>query len=572
MTDNKQAAALTAAAKALRKRAEAEVLKKHSMLPENRHTLDVPQARKLMHELRVHQIELEMQNDELQAAQAQLQAVTARYFDLYDMAPVGYLTLDADGVILTANSTATMLLASAGGSLAGQPLTKFILPADQDIFYLHRRQAEKKAATSCELRMMGPDPFWARLESSVHQSHKEACFWRITITNINEARYAQEQLEKSAGDWKNTFDAISDVVWLLDADSRVLRANKATERVFGRQVGELLGLHCYEIAHGTTIPPEGCPLKRAKVTMCRETMELATGGKIFETIVDPIAGADGRFCGAVHVINDITARKKAEEEKQRLLDRLEGKSKELENFIYLTAHDLRTPMVNIDGFSRELSADMKTLREALAGGSPVESAPFQILWGRMAASLGYLTEGAVKMGNMLAGLLQVSRLASQEMRSVIVDMNTVVASVRNSFSWQLRETGGVLEAGALPPCRGDLEAISHVFANLIDNALKYRDRDRKLLVTIKGEAKGGNTVLYSVSDNGRGIKAADVDKIWDMFYRGVNGHTDSNGGEGAGLYLVKSLVIKNGGKIWVKSEEGKGASFFVQLPAPEEAR
>jgi PAS domain-containing protein len=104
------------------------------------------EARRLLHELRMHQIELEMQNEELRRTQEALEASRARYFDLYDMAPVGYFTLSEQGLILEANLTAATLLGVPRGALVKQPLTRSIVSEDQDIYYLHRKNSLRQAS------------------------------------------------------------------------------------------------------------------------------------------------------------------------------------------------------------------------------------------------------------------------------------------------------------------------------------------------------------------------------------------------------------------------------------------
>lgn len=121
-----------------------------------------------LHELHVHQIELEMQNEELRRIQVELEASRARYFDLYDLAPVGYLTLNEQGMIREANLTLVDLLGLTRKEVVQRPLTHFILPADQDIFYQHRRQLFAIGAPQvCELRLLraNDDPFWTQLEA-----------------------------------------------------------------------------------------------------------------------------------------------------------------------------------------------------------------------------------------------------------------------------------------------------------------------------------------------------------------------------------------------------------------------
>jgi len=157
--------------------------------------LSPEQVRQALHELRVYQIELEMQNEELRAAQAALEASRERYFDLYDMAPVGYCTLSEQGLILEANLTAATLLGVTRSALIQQPISRFIHQEDQDIYYMHRKklleahsassgQAHSADSTSspqassagepqaCELRLVKPDgaTFWAHLVATVAQA------------------------------------------------------------------------------------------------------------------------------------------------------------------------------------------------------------------------------------------------------------------------------------------------------------------------------------------------------------------------------------------------------------------
>src|SRR6185369_15698261 len=143
---------------ALRKRAEALAAAKAGEMPENMEVLSPEIARRALHELRVHQIELEMQNEELRRTQEELEGSRARYFDLYDLAPVGYFTLSEQGLILEANLAAARLLGVERGALVKQPLSRFVLPEDQDIYYLHRKALlEKGNPQSWELRMLKKD-------------------------------------------------------------------------------------------------------------------------------------------------------------------------------------------------------------------------------------------------------------------------------------------------------------------------------------------------------------------------------------------------------------------------------
>ncbi|AGX86301.1 sensor histidine kinase [Candidatus Symbiobacter mobilis] len=166
-------------------------------------TIQSPQApeeiQRVFHELRVHQIELEMQNEELRRAQTEIEAGRARYYDLYDLAPVGYCTLSEKGLILEANLTAATLLGVSCGAMVKQPLSRFIFKEDQDIYYLHRKKLfEKGEHQECELRLVQSDGalFWAHLTATATQSEDGATVCRVVLTDITEQKNAEEEIQK----------------------------------------------------------------------------------------------------------------------------------------------------------------------------------------------------------------------------------------------------------------------------------------------------------------------------------------------------------------------------------------
>jgi two-component system, cell cycle sensor histidine kinase and response regulator CckA len=158
-----------------------------------------PEVRQnLLHELQVHQIELEMQNEELRRTQLALEASRARYFDLYDLAPVGYVTLSEKGIIREANLTLVDLLGLTRKEVMRRPFTHFILPADQDIFYQHRRQLfDSDTPQLCKLRLLraNGEPFWAQLEGKKVQNAAGEPSGRIIVSDITSQKQAEEALQ-----------------------------------------------------------------------------------------------------------------------------------------------------------------------------------------------------------------------------------------------------------------------------------------------------------------------------------------------------------------------------------------
>ena len=183
---------------ALRKKAEDAIQRKGVSSPEKLEGMSPEEIRLKLHELQVHQIELEMQNDELRRAQAELDIERARYFALYDLAPVGYCTLSEAGLILEANLTFAILIGVNRGALVRRPISSYIFEEDQNIYYLLRKQFFAGCPLVCELRMVGKSgaPFWVRLDANTTQSEDDAPpVIRIVLTNITERKQAEELLQ-----------------------------------------------------------------------------------------------------------------------------------------------------------------------------------------------------------------------------------------------------------------------------------------------------------------------------------------------------------------------------------------
>ena len=184
----------------LRKRAEKALQERPPDYLESTE-LSNEEVHNLIHELQVHQIELEMQNDELRRFQNEIEESRNKYSHLYDFAPVGYFTVKEKGIIAQANLTGAALLGIDRASLIGKPLTRFVSMEDQDTFYLHRLQVLKKNGNhTCEIKMMNfnKTPFYARLESIAVQGEDEnAAKLRTAITDITDRKMIDQQLQAS---------------------------------------------------------------------------------------------------------------------------------------------------------------------------------------------------------------------------------------------------------------------------------------------------------------------------------------------------------------------------------------
>jgi len=230
-------------AESLRSQAEGKVAFDPSRPKE---TLTPEQAQEILHELRVHQIELEMQNEELRQAQAELETSRARYFDLYDLAPVGYLTLSKQGTILEANLTASKLLGVKQGALVRRPLTHFIHLADDDIYNEHCSRLFKTGKPQVfEMRLVKHDgsQFWARLEASAARGADNTPVCRVVIINITDRKLAEEALQQA---YNETEEKVELRTRELQRANRALRMLKECDeaRLRASSESELLNSVC----------------------------------------------------------------------------------------------------------------------------------------------------------------------------------------------------------------------------------------------------------------------------------------------------------------------------------------
>ena len=239
----------------LRQQAEAIAREKAAQSSGDLEALSLEETRRTLHELRVHQIELEMQNEELRRAQAELDAAGASYFDFYDLAPVGYVTLSAEGLILEANLTTATLLGVSRDALVNQPISRFILKEDQDLYYLHRKKLFASGTPQArELRMLKQDgtAFWARTEEIAAPDTNGAVACRVVLSEITARKHAEETLRQQAEELRASNDT-------LTRFNRVAVGRELRMIELKREVNELCGRlgesPRHRIAESETSPP-----------------------------------------------------------------------------------------------------------------------------------------------------------------------------------------------------------------------------------------------------------------------------------------------------------------------------
>lgn len=280
-----------------------------------------------------------------------------------------------------------------------------------------------------------------------------------------------------------------------------------------------------------------------------------------DTTIYPFLGPNGRPRQYVAIRTDITQRKEDELQLKFFAEELAAKNKELETIVYVVSHDLRSPLLNVQGFGDALMRACEELKGKL--GTIVDPDVQRLFAADVPRALHFIGAGISKMDALLSGFLHFSRLGRVALQIQPLAMNKLVAGATQALRFQTEEAGAKLEIGKLPNCMGDPTLVGQVFSNLIDNALKYRHPARQCQISIDGHLDDGRAV-YSVRDNGIGIASEHQRSVFELFHRLDPKKTH---GDGLGLTIAQRILERQHGRIWIESQTGEGAAFFVSLPA-----
>ncbi len=393
--------------------------------------------------------------------------------------------------------------------------------------------------------------------------HKDIILLQAIVRDITERKKTEEALKESEEKLRTLFSSMTETVTIQEIifddnnnpiNYRILDCNDAFLKNFSLKKEDIVNKKM------TDLYKESIHLNEfANVVLTGESTHLYS----YIPFIDKhfsisVVSLGANKCSAIG--SDITLIKKT----QQLIA---AKNKELEQIVYVASHDLRSPLVNVDGYSRELQYSIEDLRKILEN-NDVEAKLFELKrimtdeLPEMEKSLSHIRNSSRQMDTLLKGLLKLSRSGRAALNIIPVNMNNVLAQVISNFEYQIKKMGAEVITNDLPVCRGDAVQLSQVFSNLIGNALKYSNPERQCVISINGKIENERSV-YSVEDNGIGIAKEHQEKIFELFHRLNPSQTD---GEGLGLTIVKQIVSRLDGDIWIESEINKGSKFFVALP------
>jgi signal transduction histidine kinase/HAMP domain-containing protein len=376
-------------------------------------------------------------------------------------------------------------------------------------------------------------------------------------------------LRESEGKLSALFSSMTEMVALheliLDergqpVNYRITDCNRAFTEITGIRREAAVGRLATEV-YGTDKPPYLEEFSRVAVTGEPYLLETYFPSLEKHLSISVVSPGTNRFAT---VTTDVTAVKRAEQ-------LLCAQNRELEQILYGASHDLRSPLVNVDGYGRELERSLGVVADALEScpASPeTVAAAVQAALPEMTDALRFIRSSTKQMGSLINGLLRLSRTGRAPFEICPLDMNQLAAGVVASFDFQARKAGAETRLGDLPPCKGDEVQVSQVLANLVSNALKFLDPRRPGVITVSGVQENGLSV-YCVEDNGIGVAPEHQEKIFELFYRLEPSRCE---GEGLGLTMVRQVLDRMNGEIKVYSKAGEGSRFEVTLPAAQVRR
>ncbi len=554
MTDEPTAAVGPAApamsAPSLRERAEAVYRDSSSGLD----AMTMETAQRLVHELRVHQIELEMQNEELRLSQVSLGESRARYLDLYDFAPIGYCSLSAEGLVLQSNLRFATLLGRARGVLIGQPFFKFIFNADQHLFYRHRQLlTDTRAPQSVELRIMRSDgtKFWAQLELDVQCMDGQEEI-RLIVADISQRVEADASLRLLG----TAVEQVAASVVMTDLAGNIEYVNPAFELVTGYSRAEALGKNPRILKSGgqsDEIYRELWATISAGKTWEGRLVNLSKTGRLFteETLIAPVRDHNGTICNYLAVKRDVTVELSLQ---QQLVQ-----AQKLESIGRLAggiAHDFNNILAVI-------LADVEDI------------SPPNVPWAALVAErAGEIGEAATRARNLTRQLLTFAR--RQVFSLVVLDLNEAVRGIEKMLG---RLVGADILvttelAALLWPVLCDQSQFEQVLLNFAVNARDAMPRGGALTLRTANLAADSDGlrrypgapsrdhVQFSVSDSGIGMSAEVQARLFEPFFT----TKEVGKGTGLGLATVYGIVKQSGGYIRCESEQGRGTTFSICLP------
>jgi len=421
-----------------------------------------------------------------------------------------------------------------------------------------------KSHTSERQRVLpsGELSFWENIANPIKDAKGEVVSCLEIGRNITERRQMEKALRDSEEKLRKMFESATDGIAVIDLKGHITEVNQRAVETHGfSSKDELLGKNAFELVapgdHEKIAAHMKKAIKREAIGLVEYTLLRADGSEFpGELSSSALKDASDNVVGHITIFRDITERRRAEEEREILLQditksnrKLEGANKELQDFVYVASHDLREPLRKITSFGTLLQDSLKEKLDE-----------------DQQENLEFMIDGSQRMQDMIDALLTYSRLTTKAKPPQQVFLNEVMEDLKKlELATLLEENQGIIHIPEpLPPVQADPFQMAQLFQNVIGNGLKFHKEGIPPEITIRGHGVENKMVRIEVEDNGIGVDEKYHEQLFVMFKR-LHSRAQYEG-TGIGLASCKKIVERHGGNIGIESTPGKGSTFWFTLP------
>lgn len=552
---------------ALQQQAEEMIIKNVVQQPVDLGMLSREETQRKLNKLYLHQIELEIQNEELRRVHAELDAERERYFNLYDLAPVGYCSISDSGIILESNHTITKMLGEIQGALIKKTFSLLIHKEDRNRYLLLiKRLHETGKLQEHDLRIVRKDEtaLWAHLTATIARDTDGTRKCLVALADITNTKNAEDALRESEEENRQIIEQSRDAIVISDSNGKIITWNKAMENISDIKRRYAINSNIWDLQYQLTpvdisLPEYATFLKTRYVNMVdkasnwqgqklEQTMALSNGTvKIIEAssfLID----TKNRVLWA-SIFHDITERKLIEEELNIATKASEASNIAKSQFLANMSHEIRTPMTSIIGMT-DLTLNTELTEEQRHCLTIVKSSTKALLkvlnaildYSKIEAGKVDLDQGPFDIRKILQDVVDLFQVSAKQ-KNIYLGLNNIDHKIPKKLM-------------------GDSIRLKQVLLNLVDNGIKYTNHG-EVTIGVDIVEQDDSTILLSfiVSDSGIGIPEDKLDRLFKRFSRVDNSDTRRVGGTGLGLAISKKLVELMGGYIYIDSKVGLGSKF-----------
>jgi PAS domain S-box-containing protein len=503
---------------------------------------------------------LQKEISERRRVEGALRESEERYRTILEDTQEGYFELDLAGNLTFVNDEACKRLGYPREELIGVNYRQYYADPEaakqisQAFNKLYRTGEPIRGLDREVIRKNGTKFVHELSVSLIRDSEGKPIGFRGTTRDVTQRKRMEEALRESEERYRTILENIEDGYYELDLAGNFTFFNDSICRIFGYPKEELMGMNdrqytyeknakkvfrAYNKVYKTGEPGRVCGYEIIRKDGTKRHVEVS---------ISLLRDSSGKPTGFRGISRDVTDRKQAEEALKEKTEELARSNRDLEQFAYVASHDLQEPL-------RMVTSYVQLLARRYKGKLDSDADEF----------IGFAEGGAIRMWNLINALLAYSRVGMRGTQLEPTDCETAISQSLNNLKVAIEENGAVVTHDSLPMVMADNSQLVQLFQNLIGNAIKFRGKEPPRVHVSAG--RNGNGWVFSVRDNGIGIAPEYAERIFIIFQR-LHG-LEEYPGTGIGLAICQKIVEQHGGRIWVESEVGKGATFYFNLPGSE---